>query len=174
VLIALIWAVALIFGIDFLLNNSAKNRKDKLLAEFPDFIKITEGFLDAGFTFTKAVENSIKYVEIEWQDYLKKLLIDSELYGIDSSLENFKNDLNLFEVKEFVSIVRLNLEQGGSAKESFLSQADRVLEIRKNVLLMKIGKRQIIGTMLQAPLLLCNIMVFALPVVKSMTSLTSI
>lgn len=171
--LALIWAVALIFGIDFLFRNSKKNRRDKLLADFPDFIRITEGYLSANFPFSQAVAESIKYVGEEWKPILQHFVIECDVKSIEEALEGLKNDVDLFEVREFVSLVKLTLEQGGNASESFSAQADKIREMQLDRIAMKIGKRQMMGVAIQGPLLLCNLLVFGLPTLSSMTSFTS-
>lgn len=171
--IALIWFVGLFFGMDFLLKNSIKNRKEKLIADFPDFIRITEGYLSANVPFAKAVSESIKYVGDEWKPILQKFVIDCELKSIDEALENLKREVDLFEVREFVALVKLTLEQGGDAKDSFSAQADKIREMQMDMIAIKIGKRQTMGVLLQAPLLLCNLLVFGLPTVGSMMNFSS-
>lgn len=170
---AIIWAVLLIFGMDFLFRNSIKNRKARLISDFPDFIRITEGYLSANVTFSKAVAESIKYVGDEWKPILQNFVIECDLKGIDEALEGLKKEVDLFEVKEFVALIKLTLEQGGDAKESFTAQADKIRELQMDMIAVKIGRRQTMGIILQGPLLLCNLLVFGLPTVGSMTSFSS-
>lgn len=173
VFMASIWAVALIFGMDFLFKNSIKNRKEKLVADFPDFIRITEGYLSANVPFSKAVSECIKYVGDEWKPILQKFVVDCELKNINEALDGLKREVDMFEVREFVALVKLTLEQGGDAKDGFSAQADKIREMQMDMIAIKIGKRQTMGVLLQGPLLLCNLMVFGLPTVGSMTSFTS-
>ncbi|WPS85483.1 hypothetical protein SMD22_00035 (plasmid) [Brevibacillus halotolerans] len=171
--IACVWAVALIFGLDFLFKNSIKNRKEKLVADFPDFIRITEGYLSANVPFSKAISECIKYVGEEWKPILQRFVIDCELKNINDALDGLKREVDMFEVREFVALVKLTLEQGGDAKDSFSAQADKIREMQMDMIAIKIGKRQTMGIVLQGPLLLCNLLVFGLPTVGSMTSFTS-
>jgi Flp pilus assembly protein TadB len=171
--IALLWGVFLIFGMDFLLNNSIVNRKEKLFIDFPDFIRITEGYLTANMPFPKAVSESIKYVGEEWKPILQQFVIECEIRSIAEALEWLKEEVDMFEVKEFVSLVKLTLEQGGDAKESFSAQADKIREMQLALVAVKIGKRETMSIIIQAPLLLCDLMVFGLPTVNAMTGLTS-
>lgn len=171
--IALIWSGILIFGLGFLFNNSIKNRKVKLISDFPDFIRITEGYLSANVPFSQAVEESIKFMGEEWQPILQNFVILCDIKSIEEALENLKREVDLFEVREFVSLVKLTLEQGGDAKDSFTEQADKVREMQMDVMMAKIGKRQMMGIAIQAPLLLCNLMVFGLPTVSSMMTFSS-
>jgi Flp pilus assembly protein TadB len=169
----ILWGVLLIFGMDFLLRNSKNNRKAKLIADFPDFIRITEGYLSANVSFSQAVAESIKYVGEEWKPILQNFVVECDVKSIDEALESLRTDVDLFEVREFVSLVKLTLEQGGSASESFSAQADKVREMQLDAMALKIGKRQMMATALQAPLLLCIMAIMGLPMVESMTGLSS-
>lgn len=170
---ALVWAVALIFGLDYLLRNSKNNRKEKLMTDFPDFIRITEGYLTANVPFSQAVSESIKYVGEEWKPILQDFVVQCDVKSIGEALESLKNEVDLFEVREFVALVKLTLEQGGDASESFSAQADKIREMQLDMIAIKIGKRQMMGIAIQAPLLLCNLLVFGLPTIASMTSFTA-
>lgn len=168
-----IWFAVLFFGPNFLLKNSITNRKQKLITEFPDFIRITEGYLSANIPLIPAVKESIKYVGDEWQPILQQFVVEAEVRSVDEALEFLKNEVDLFEVREFVSLVRLTLEQGGDASESFSAQADKIRQMQINAMEIKVGKRQTMSMILQGPLLLCILATFALPIVSSMTSFSS-
>lgn len=172
-LFAVIWGGVLIFGLDFLFRNSLKNRKEKLLNDFPDFIRITQGYLTANIPFAQAVSESIKYVGDEWKPILQNFVVNCEIKSIDEALEELKKEVDLFEMREFVSLVRLSLEQGGDAKESFNSQAEKIREMQMDMIAVKIGKRQTMGILLQGPLLLCNLLVFGLPTIGSMMDMST-
>lgn len=172
-MIAFIWAGVLIFGMDYLFRNSRNNRKEKLVADFPDFIRITEGYLTANVPFSQAVAESIKYVGDEWKPILQNFVVECDVKSIGEALETLKKDVDLFEVREFVALVKLTLEQGGDASDSFSAQADKIREMQLDMMAMKIGKRQMMGIAIQAPLLLCNLLVFGLPTVSSMTNFSS-
>lgn len=171
--IAIVWAGLLIFLMDFLMRNTVKNIKSNLLRDFPDFIRITEGYLSANLTFADAVEESIKYVGEDWVPILKRFVVETRMSSISNALEGLKKDADLFEVREFISLINLTLEQGGDASESFTAQADKIREMQLDMIAMKIGKREIMSSIVQGPLLLCNILVIGLPAVSSMTSMTS-
>lgn len=171
--IAIVWAGLLIFLMDFLMRNTVKNIKSNLLRDFPDFIRITEGYLSANLTFADAVEESIKYVGEDWVPILKRFVVETRMSSISKALEGLKKDADLFEVREFISLINLTLEQGGDASESFTAQADKIREMQLDMIAMKIGKREIMSSIVQGPLLLCNILVIGLPAVSSMTSMTS-
>lgn len=172
-LIAGIWAFVMIFGMDILFKNSVVNRRDRIFNDFPEFIRIVEGYLTANMPFPKAVEESIKYVGDEWKPILKNFVIECEIKSIDEALDFLKEEVDLFEMREFISIVKLNLEQGGDAKDSFTAQADKIRELQLDLIAVKIGKRQTMAIILQGPLLICNMMVLGLPTVNSMMNFSS-
>ena len=171
--IALIWFVVMFFGVGFLFRNSINNRKEKLIMDFPDFIRITEGYLNAGMPFSKAVAESIQFIGKEWEPILSKFVVECDIKSIDEALDSLKEEVNLFEVKEFVALVKLTLEQGGDAKDSFSEQADKIREMQLDMIAIKIGKRQMMGIAIQAPLLIANLLVFGLPTVQSMLTFSS-
>lgn len=172
--LAVIWGVVLFFGVDLLFKNSVINRREKLFNDFPDFIRVTEGYLTANIPFTKAVEESIKYVGDEWKPILQRFVVESEIKGIEEGLDMLKREVDLFEMREFVSLVKLTLEQGGEAKDGFSAQAEKIREMQMDLIAVKISKRQTMGVLIQGPLLLCILMVVGLPTVNSMLSLNSL
>lgn len=168
---AVLWSLLLFFSVSFLMSNSAKNRRQQLMVDFPDFIRITQGYLSANTPLAKAIESSIDYVGDEWKPILRDFVITNNLSGIDMALNKLKEDVDIWEVKEFVSIIKLTLEQGASAKDGFESQADKVMGMIQDVMMIKIGKRKMMGILIQAPLLLCIMVAFGLPVVDSFMSM---
>jgi len=166
--LALLWGLALFVGMDILFKNSIKNRKEKLLKDFPELIYITEGYLAANFPFAKAIQESIKYVGEEWKPILQKFVVDCEMTSVEEALDNLKKEVDLFEMKEFVSIVRLVLEQGGDAKDAFKAQAEKIEELHEDIVENEIGKRQTMGMLIQGPLLISVFIVVGLPVITSM------
>lgn len=171
--IGIIWFVLGFFAMDYLLRNSIKNRKEALLRDFPDFIRITEGYLTANIPFVQAVEESIKYVGDEWKPILKNFVVECEIKSVEEALDNLKKEVNIFETREFVALVKLTLSQGGDAKDSFTAQADKIRQMLIDQMEMKINKRKMMSTVLQAPLLLCNMLVIGLPTIDSMLNFSS-
>lgn len=153
----------LLFGFEFYLKSEVSKVKSELIAEFPDFIRIVSGYLSADIPLVKSITSSIKYVGDAWNPILKRFVVDCD-NSVDYALERMKNTVDLFEIKEFVGLIRLTLEQGGDAKEGFLSQADKIEELQKDQMIIKVGRRKIMGQVIQLPLLLVNIVVIALPI----------
>lgn len=168
---AFLWGILLFLSVSFLMNNSAKNRREALMLDFPDFIRITQGYLTSGMPFTQAVMESIKYVGEEWQPILEDFVVEAELSDIGKALDTLANGIDVFEVREFVSLVKLSESQGGDIKDGFEAQADKIQEMLYDVMMAKIEKRRVYGIMVQGPLLLCNIVVFGLPTIEAMLNM---
>ena len=171
-IIALIWFFVFFMLLGILFKNSLKEKKSKLLIEFPDFIRITQGYLSADLPFTQAIEKTIIYSNA-WQPLLKNFIINCEVKSIEYAIDVLVEEVNIFQVRELFSLVKLNLEQGIDIKESFENQADRVRELQLLIFESKIRKRQVMCMLLQAPILLCIFGAFGLPTIYSMINLSS-
>jgi Flp pilus assembly protein TadB len=168
---AILWFTVLFFGLRFLFNNSISNRKYNLMAEFPDFIRITQGFLSSNMTLVESLENALPYVGPTWRPILQDFIIEANIYSQDECIEQLKERVPIFEVHELWSLIQLNLEQGIDIKESFNNQAEKVKSMQKEVMIGKIGKRQMMATVIQAPLMLCMMGGFMLPTLSQMINL---
>lgn len=151
------------FGLDFWFKSSVDGARTALFKDFPDFIRIVSGYLSADMGIVEAITDSIKYVGDGWRPILQQLVIDCKMRGVDYGFSQMKDNVDIFEVTEFVSLVRLTLEMGGNVREGFEQQADKIAEIQKNLMVIKIGKRKTLSSVLQGPLLLCNLVILALP-----------
>ena len=170
-MMALIWFVIPFFGLTMLFKNSISNRKFNLMNEFPDFIRITQGFLCSNMTLVDAIENSIPYVGPTWKPILQDFVIGANVHSQDECIEELKEKVPIFEVHELWSLIQLNLEQGIDIKESFNNQALKVKSMQKEVMMNKISKRQMLATIIQAPLMLCMMGGFMLPTLSQMVNL---
>lgn len=170
---AIVWFVALFFIFGFLFNNSLKEKKTQLFSEFPEFIRITQGYLTANVPFSKAVEKSLEYVGDSWRPLLQEFVINCDVKSIEEAIEELKNKVDIFEVKELLSLIRLNLDQGIDVKESFDRQAEKVRDMQLEVVSSKIAKRQMLAVALQGPLLITLIGAFGLESFSSMMSFSS-
>lgn len=171
--IAVAWFVIVGFLIDILFKNSIKNKKEALLKEFPDFIRKVSGFIASGLTIEMAFQSAMKYVGPEWKEIVLEFILQCKSDGVSHALENLKDAVPIFEIKEFVSLVKLSLDRTGDIKESFDAQIEKVIDLQNEVLLIKISRREIMALMIQAPLLLSVMIAFALPTINSMMSMSS-
>lgn len=154
-----------------LLKNEVSNVTTSLMADFPDFIRITQGYLTIDQPFVTCIENSLKFVGPAWQPILQEFIVMCNTRGTEGGLGWLQEKVNIFEVKEFVSLVKLSLEQGGDTKQSFNEQADKIHEILQDIIRVKIEKRRLMSVAIQAPLLICCFLTFGLPVFGQMGSL---
>lgn len=169
----LVWLAVLAGLFPFLFNNAVTERKTKLLSEFPDFIRITQGYLTANVPFAKAVESSIQYIGEEWKPLLQDFVVTCDVKSVSDAIDELQDKVDIFEVRELLSLIRLNLDQGIDVKESFDRQAEKVREMQLEIMSGKIAKRQMMCVALQAPLLLVLLGSFGLPTFASMGSFSS-
>lgn len=171
---AIVWFVLGFFGFGFFFNNSIKERKKKIFNEFPNFIRIIQGYLTAGIPLAKAVEEALPYMSPEWKVIMKEFVINTNLLSVQDAIQKLNDEVDIFEIQEFFSLVRLNIEQGINVKESFDGQREKVVDMQFEAMMSVIGKRQVMATILQGPLLLTMIVSFGLPVLYSMVNFTSL
>lgn len=171
VMIASVWFLLLFFGMGFFFKNSITNKKSKMFADFPEFIRLTQGYLTAELPLTEAIENTIEYVSEEWKPYLKKFSINSQIKSVGDALRELQEEIDIFEVKELLSLIRVSLDQGIDIKASFDSQTEKVRGMQLDTMMRKIEKRKMMAIIMQAPLLLTVLVAFGLPTFESMTNL---
>ena len=171
VIMGVIWFVIPFFGLNILFKNSISNRQYNLMSEFPEFIRITQGFLASNMTLVEAIHSSLPYVGPTWRPLLQEFLTKANVYSQNDCIEDLKEKVPIFEVHELWSLIQLNLEQGIDVKQSFNNQAKKVKELQKEVMISKITKRQMLATMIQAPLMLAMMGGFMLPTISSMMNM---
>lgn len=165
---AIILLVLSFVFIPYLLSNEVKDTKMKLLAEFPDFIRITQGYLSSGLTFVYALESSLRFLGPEWQGFITDLVVDIKLTNTKDALERFKQKIDLQEIREFVAIVVLALDQGGDVKDAFESQAGNIQFMLQDIMERELVRRNALAQALQPALLISMILAFALPIIVQM------
>lgn len=171
---AVVWFVLGFFGFGFFFNNSIKERKKKIFNEFPNFIRIIQGYLTAGIPLSKAVEEALPYMSPEWKVLMKEFVINTNLLSVQDAIQKLNEEVDIFEIQEFFSLIRLNIEQGINVRESFDGQREKVVDMQFEAMMNTIGQRQVMATILQGPLLLTMIVAFGLPVLYSMVNFTSL
>lgn len=171
VVVGIIWGLFLFFGLNFIFNNAVEGKKEKLLADFPEFLTITQGFLSSNLTLAQSIENTIKYVSPEWQTILSDFIVDLRMSGINVALENMNNTTGMFEIKLFSSLLRLALEKGSDVKEGIDTQVKNLTEIQQYILEKKVAKRKTLAICVQGPMLIAIFVTFGLPIIGDMTSL---
>ena len=87
------------------------------------------------------------------------------------AITDMQNKIDIFEVREFWSLIKLNTDQGIDINECFSSQSQKIRDMQLQVMLEKIGKREIMSIAIQGPLLLTMIISFGLPTFTQMMNL---
>lgn len=171
---AIMWGLAVcacaIFLLDYMFKGDLKNKSEALFAEFPDFIRVVSGYLSADIPFVDSIRDSVQYVGPAWRPLLKQLVVDCETKSTMDALNTLKDTIDIFEVKEFISLVKLTLEQGGDIKDGFAQQADKINNMRKNAMYIKIGQRKTMSTIIQFPLLIVNTVIVLVPTLVNMAT----
>lgn len=170
---AVLWFFALAIFPSFLFSNSIKNKKESLLLGFPEFISISKSYLVSGMPFEKAVEESLIYVNKDWQELLKSFLVNSKTMSRKECLEKLAEESNLFEIKEFMSLVQLNMEQGIDVRDSFERQYGKIKELQNLAFIKKIESRKVWTILIQAPILLAILGAFGMQTFESMLNIGS-
>lgn len=163
--------VVFAFSMPYLLKNEVKDKRKKLVAEFPDFIRITQGYLSSGLTFVYAVEASLRFLGDDWREFLTELVVDIKLTNTRDALDRFRERVDLKEVREFVAIVILSLDQGGDIKTAFESQADSIQFMLTDLMEKELVRRNALGQALQPALLISIILGFAGPMIVEMAGI---
>jgi len=171
IVFSIIVLVLMFFGLRFMLRNSVANKKSLMFSQFPEFIRLTQGYLSAEMRLAEAIDNTIDFVGDEWKPYLKRFTINANLKDTKEALRILQEDIDIFEVKELLSLIRVAIDQGIDIKESFESQTEKVRSMQLEIVMRKIEKRKMMGVLLQGPLLLTIIIAFALPTINAMMNI---
>lgn len=165
IILGAIISALMMFYLDYDFKSQVKNKKDALFSEFPDMIRIVTGYLVAGMDLNKAMEYSIPYVSPEWEESIIRFIQTSKTSGQTAALDELKDVVDMFEVREFVALVKLTIDQGGKeqVKKSFLEQAEKIKSLQKTQFVIKVGTRKTFATVIQGPMLLVNMFVIAYP-----------
>ncbi len=167
---AVIWGFVMIFFLDILFLDAINSRKSRMIAGFSDIIRVIQGFLSADMTFNEALKESVKYASEDWTPILKEVAIRSTTSNTQEALQYMKEEVDIFEVREFISLLNLILEQGGDAKDSFDVQNEKIKKMIFDSKVKQIEKREMKATFLQLPILLTHLLVLGMPVVNALTA----
>lgn len=166
-----LFLVIFCIGPNFLLNNSYNNRNEQILLHFPETIRIMSGYLSSGMILTKAITETARSSSPEWKEILTTFSIKCDSDSVGAAIDWIKNEVDILEAREFFAVVKLTTELGHSVRDGFTEQADLIQELLRNAMQKKIEKRKVMATVVQAPIFLCIIGVFALPVIGTFIDL---
>lgn len=168
--IAFVWALPMAFIMDILYLTQIDEKKNQLLMEFPDFIEVLESYLSAGYDFIRATEAAIPITK-HWQPILKEFTAIAQYENLETGFKYIMDMIDIFEVREFISILQLGVEQGLDMAENISHQSSRIAELQNLAFTKKIASRQVMAVMVQGPLLLTVLAAFSLPTVEQMMNI---
>ena len=163
--------VVFAIGPNFLLNNSYNNRNEQILIHFPETIRVMSGYLSSGMILTRAVSETAKSASPEWKELLNTFSFKCDTESVGDAIDWIKNEVDILEAREFFAVVKLTVQLGHSVRDGFIEQADLIQELLRNTMQKKIEKRKVLATVIQAPIFLCIIAAFALPVIGTFIDL---
>lgn len=165
----LLWPVALLFGgmlllgLPFFLKMEVAEKKAKMIGEFPEIIRLTQGYLAANQPLTAAIENTLPYVAENWRPILENFVKNAHTRSEKKALSMMKDEVNIPEVKELLSLIRLSMDQGSNLYDSFESHHEKVRNMQLTAMMKKIHTRKNMAVFVQYPMLLMIFVAMGLP-----------
>lgn len=163
--IALLLGSTLMVGLPFYLKMDVNDKKAKMLSEFPEIIRLMQGYLAASQTLTDSIEHTLPYVAENWKVALENFVKNSRTRSEKAALDMLKDEVHIPEIKEFTSLIRLSMDQGADMYEAFESQYGKIRSIQLTGLMAKIHNRKNMAIMIQFPILLMIFVAIGLPTV---------
>lgn len=161
--VALLIGSSLLLGLPFFLKMDVDEKKAEMLSEFPEFIRLTQGYLAANQTLTDSVERTLPYVAENWRPVLENYVTNAKIKSEREALEIMKEEVNIPEVRELLSLIRLSMDQGVNLYDSFENQHEKVRSIQLSAMMKKIHTRKNMAILVQFPILLMIFVALGLP-----------
>lgn len=161
--VALILGSALLLGLPFFLKLEVEEKKSKMISEFPEIIRLTQGFLAADQPLTTAFENTLPYVADNWRPILEDFVKNAHTRSEKYALRTMKDEVNIPEVKELLSLISLSMDQGSDLYTSFENHHEKVRNMQLNAMMKKIHTRKNMAILVQYPMLLMIFVAMGLP-----------
>ncbi len=171
ILIGIIIGSVVFVLLDVYVNAEVNDRKAKVLEEFPTFLRITQGFLASDRPLVISMEDTLPYLSPEWQKLIADFIANYNYAGIKVALNKLKDATGLFEVRKFVALLNLAIDQNIDVKEGFNMQADAIIEMQQLTNARKLNRRKNLSILIQAPMMIAIILAFGLPIVGDMKAL---
>lgn len=163
--IGLVLGGTLMAGLPFYLKMDVNEKKAKMLGEFPEIIRLTQGYLAASQTLTDSIEHTLPYVAENWRPILENFVKNSRTRSEKVALDMMKEEVAIPEVREFTSLIRLSMDQGVNMYESFEGQYEKIRSIQLQAMMSQIHNRKNMAIMIQFPILLMIFIAIGLPTV---------
>lgn len=165
----IIWPVAVILGSSmilgppFFLNMEVSDKESQMISEFPEIIRLIQGYLAANQTLTESIEHTLPYIAPNWQGVLENFVKNSRTRNEKAALAIMGDEVNIQEVKELLSLIGLSMDQGSDMYSAFESQHEKVRNMQITALMGKIHNRTNMAILVQYPMLLMIFVALGLP-----------
>lgn len=161
--VAMILGTSLLLGLPFFLKMEVDEKKGLMISEFPEIIRLIQGYLAASQTLTESIEHTIPYVAQNWQPILENFVKNSRTRNEKVALDMMREEVNIPEVKELLSLVRLSMDQGSNMYDAFENQHEKVRNMQLAAMMSKIHNRKNMAILVQYPMLLMIFIAIGLP-----------
>lgn len=173
------------FSNNVLMELSIRDRKTKLLYTFPLFVNLLKSFLGAGYNLSDSITLIIPYMNSEWQKVLTKFGSNLK-YGVSKdddeeiqkntklALNELAKDIDIIDVDGVLLLLKSNLDNSLSIRESLEQQADRIAQIQQTKIEKIIVQRQSYVLILCFPMLLMVILMMTAPILLDFLNLGSL
>lgn len=150
----------------FYLSSHAHDNEKKLIAGFPQFVRVVVGFLEYN-PLPVAVQKAIPHCSKCWQDILTRFCAKVETTNdVKASLEWLRNEAPIPVVTNFVDTATDTLDLGGSVREAFDTQIADVERTMQEIYIGIVNTRENLTLITSVLLLLATLAVVAYPAVK--------
>lgn len=162
-----------LFIVDSLILSRVKKVKNGIINEFPDFIEVVQAKLYADLTLDQAFMESLDHAGPYIRPLLRSFILDANVVGnTDYALDRLAEKSGLFEVKEFVSLVKLSMHLGDSARDSFGHLADKLRLLKLKLLEAKIEKKRMLSLLAPFVPILIILALLGLPTILQFGNLS--
>ncbi|HEX3031398.1 MAG TPA: hypothetical protein VHS59_04040 [Bacillota bacterium] len=124
-------------------KSRIKSYEDKLMAEFPDFIDATRGYLSTGMSIFQTIKQVKCVTGPTLTPLIEKLGAELEVYDQITALRKFGQRAGIIEAENFVVAVEQGISAGIPLKDIFANQSSLIRDLRKLQLKLKIKKKPI-------------------------------
>ncbi len=162
-----------LFFVDSIILSKAKKVRNGIIAEFPDFVEAVQAKLYADLTLDRAFMESLDHAGPHIRPLLRSFIQDSNVVrNTDYALDRLAEKSGLFEVKEFVSLVKLSMHLGDSAVDSFGHLSDKLRLLKLKLLEAKIEKKRMISLLMPFVPIIIILALIGLPTILQFGNLS--
>lgn len=148
-----------------------KSYEEKLLAEFPDFVDATRGYLCTGMSIFQTIKHVKDTAGSGLAPLLEKLCAELEIYDQMTAMRKFSQRAGIVEAQNFVVAIEQGISAGIPLKEILKNQSDLMRELRKLNLKLKIKKKPVYLALVGGLLFINIFIIVGLPAVVTILSI---